>query len=346
MAWSETVGQPFAVRVIRAHLSSGRIPPAYLFVGPEGVGKRLVALELAKAFNCEHADHDVCDQCGSCRRIAGGVHPDVRVLQPHGASATIRIDEVRAVIAQAALRPFMARCGVVILDGAERLTEEAANSLLKVIEEPSTRIRFCVISAQPSACLPTIVSRCQVLRFGRLPQEFLEQRLRAMGSGDPALVREAARLAGGSLSQATVLLDQWDRYRAMTEQFAGDQPSRWVTWDIPQDRQELSEWVRRSILWLRDVAVASVADEALIAHQQGLAAIQRQAQRWNQDRCLETAFKLVELFDSMEQWLSPRLVGTLLREEWLELIGQGAGDKGQGNPSHSRPSPLAPRPQP
>ena len=162
------------LRLLQRHLAQGRVPSAFLFTGPEGVGKRLTAFEVAKALNCERLAEEACDQCEQCRRIDRRVHPDVHELTPQGALEAIRIDEIRQVMSRIALRPFMARVQVVILDGADRLTEEAANSLLKLLEEPPGHARLFLLASQPTRCLPTIVSRCEMVRFWRLPSALVE----------------------------------------------------------------------------------------------------------------------------------------------------------------------------
>jgi len=320
MAWTDIRGQSLALRILQGHLESGCIAPAYLFVGPEGVGKHMAAVEMAKALNCDKVPRGPCGACESCRRIARRVHPDLHELTSQGASEAIRIDEVWQVLGQVALRPFMGRWGVVILDGADRLTEEAGNLLLKTLEEPPSQARFFLITAKPFDCLPTIVSRCQAIRFHRLSDSVIEEFLVSARQCDRTVTRQVSRLAQGSLSQAIALATRWDTYRALVSQFGSTSSTPWLEWTVPNDRKELTVWLAASIAWLRDVAVASVADESLLNHCDAAAAIRRQAQGVDRERCLETAARFIELWASLEQFVSPRLVGTLMREHWLELL--------------------------
>jgi hypothetical protein len=103
-------------------------------------------------------------------------------------------------------------------------------------------------------------------------------------------------------------------------QFGSTSATPWLEWAVPTDRKELSTWLAASIAWLRDVAVASVAEESLVSHRDAVAVIRRQAQGLDRERCLETAARFIELWASLEQFVSPRLVGTLLREHWLALL--------------------------
>ena len=164
MAWSDVLDQEFTKRIWRTHLSTGRVANAYLLVGPGGIGKRRLAFEMAKALNCISEGERPCDTCITCGQIIRQVHPDVHVVIPAGASNQIGIEETRQLIGRVALRPFNARVQVAIIDGADRLTLEAANSLLKALEEPSPHTKFLLTTAQFGDCLPTITSRCQAIR--------------------------------------------------------------------------------------------------------------------------------------------------------------------------------------
>lgn len=322
MAWTDIRGQAFALRILQADLTQQRVAPAYLFVGAEGVGKRLTAIEMAKALNCTGVADGSCGQCDSCRRMIRGVHPDLCVVSAHGSSDAIRIDDVRAVLARIALRPFMAHYQVVIIDGAESVTEEAGNLLLKSLEEPPRQARFLLISPQPTACLPTIVSRCKVVRFQRLPAEIIETLLLDQRSCDPKTAESVGHLAQGSASRAMELAAQWDAHAAMLAHLGSRSPTAWLEWSVPNDRRELSRWLACAVSWLRDVAVVSVTsvtDEFLLNHREAEPTIRRQAQTIDRERCVDTAMQLIELWVSLEQMANPRLVGTLLREHWLAL---------------------------
>jgi DNA polymerase-3 subunit delta' len=159
------------------------LPPSLIFAGPAGVGKRLTAIAVAQALNCQRPSPqapshqpraaspeppapsiDACGACAACTRIARGVHPDVLVLEP-GDNGSIRIDQVREVIDRAAYRPFEGRRRVVIIDPADALVAAAQNALLKILEEPPSSSIFILVAPRPDVLLPTVRSRCIRLWF-------------------------------------------------------------------------------------------------------------------------------------------------------------------------------------
>jgi len=186
----------------------GTLPPSVIFSGPEGLGKRTAALALAQALNCERpvkwpdeTGQDGCGECGTCRRIARGVHSDLLVLTP-GDSGTIKVDQIREAIDRSAYRPFEGRRRVVIVDEADALMGEAQNALLKTLEEPPSGSIFVLVTARPDLLLPTVRSRCQRLRFGPLsPSEIASVLVRDHGvsQGD---AHAAAVAADGSVGRA------------------------------------------------------------------------------------------------------------------------------------------------
>ncbi len=168
MSFARVFGHSRPLGLLAGSIARGTLPPSLLFTGPEGVGKRLAAQAVAEALNClSFQGRDACGSCAACRRIARGSHPDVLAIEPPEVGAT-KIDVVRPAIAAAAYRPFEGRCRVVIVNEADRLTEDAANALLKSLEEPPAGTVFILVTARPEVLLPTIRSRCSQLRFGRL----------------------------------------------------------------------------------------------------------------------------------------------------------------------------------
>jgi DNA polymerase-3 subunit delta' len=190
-------------------VSRGTVPPSLLFAGPEGVGKRLTALALAQALNCEHPIEspdapgapDACGTCSACRRVARGVHADVLVVEP-GDSGAIKIEQVRDAVERAAYRPFEGRRRVVIVDDAEALGVPAQDAILKTLEEPPPASVFVLITDRPDVLLPTVRSRCQRVRFGALTAAEVAGVLVRDHGVAAAEAHAAAAASGGSVGRA------------------------------------------------------------------------------------------------------------------------------------------------
>ncbi|MFQ5808009.1 MAG: DNA polymerase III subunit delta' [Armatimonadota bacterium] len=197
MSFAHIVGHERCIEVLRRAIASERIPQAYLFCGPNNVGKTLSALTFAKAVNCAELHDgsespDACDECASCAKVAAGTHPDVTVVGPvarlgssdeadggdiHVEGTMIRTEQVGRLIASAHLTPVEGRRKVFILQHAEAMNEASANRLLKTLEEPPGATTFVLTTHSPSQLLPTIQSRCQWLRFGPVPEAAAVERL-------------------------------------------------------------------------------------------------------------------------------------------------------------------------
>ena len=320
MAWADVLGQDFAARILRTHLATGRVAQAYLLAGPDGVGKRRLALEMAKALVCEAGDGSrPCEACRTCRQIGRGAHPDVHRLTPGGASQQIKIEEARQLISRLALRPFSARAQVAIIEAADRLTEEAANALLKTLEEPSTQTRFVLTSAHPASCLPTIISRCQLIRCRPLPWDVIARILVEQQHCEPRLAQTIARLAGGSASAALGLAERWTQREAWLARLGSDRAADWLETPMPETREDVAHLLEVMVGWVRDLAVAATAEAPHLAHAAHTEALPRQARGFDVERCGDAAMELLALRESLEQFVSPKLVAALAREQWFIL---------------------------
>jgi DNA polymerase-3 subunit delta' len=224
---STVKAQPTAVETLRRALAAGRVHHAYLFDGPDGVGKERTAFGLAQALVCERRAEGASEACGECRACMRAVprqgdsrplHPDIVVLErglydpvtigrKSPETQDISIDQVRTlVLARAAFAPLEGRAKVFLVRRAEELSISAANALLKTLEEPGARTHFMLLSATADALLPTIRSRTQRVRFGALPDAVVAELLVATGM-ERALADETARLSGGSMATALALGD-------------------------------------------------------------------------------------------------------------------------------------------
>ena len=163
MTFSRIIGHDRQKSILQRALSGGRLAHAYLFAGPEGVGKRLMALAVARALFCMTGNG--CGECAACRKLEHSNHPDLHVLEPDGAS--IKIEQVRAIQRDLSLRPGEGSRKICLIEAAETTTTGAANALLKTLEEPRGDTLLILLTSQPQRLLETIRSRCQPLHFAR-----------------------------------------------------------------------------------------------------------------------------------------------------------------------------------
>lgn len=201
-AWG-IVGHDWAIDMLRHAVAAQRPAHAYLLSGPRHVGKALLAVRLAQTLNCERAGDVPCDECRSCRRIAKGNHPDVRIasLASQGAALKaeeaarqrdLRIETVRTWLADINLRPYEGRRRVFILDDGERLSEGAANAMLKVLEEPPPYATIILIAHTAGDVMATIVSRCQAIKLRPVARDVIAPWLMAQGVTQSEAVTYAA----------------------------------------------------------------------------------------------------------------------------------------------------------
>ncbi len=205
----QVVGQTKAVSLLQRSLEREAVAHAYLLIGPAHVGKMTLALDLAKALNCE-ASEPPCGVCDSCQKIALAKHADVQIigLTRDGNSAEtkprveISIDQIRQMQHSASLPPFEGRCKVFIIDGAELLSNEAANCLLKTLEEPVGKVIFILLTANERLLPATVISRCQRLELPPLAATEVEATLNSRWGVEPQKARLLARLSHGCLGWA------------------------------------------------------------------------------------------------------------------------------------------------
>ncbi len=196
----QVVGHDHAVRLLQHSIETGRVSHAYLFSGPRQVGKATLAREFAKALNCE-SDESPCGRCRSCRKIDGSIHPDVQIVDLEEGSKNISIDAVRRIQESVALKPFEGRTKVYVILEAERLSEAAANSLLKTLEEPPPSVVMVLTTLDATALLPTVVSRCQEVELRPVAAPTIEALLEQRGV-DPERAKLLAALPKGKVGWA------------------------------------------------------------------------------------------------------------------------------------------------
>lgn len=288
MNW-QIIGHEWAIDLLRRSIASDHVAHAYLLSGPAGVGKALLALRLAQALNCESGAPDPCLVCRACKRIASSNHPDVRVasmatqaagLKPDEAARQkeLKIDTVRAWQGDINLRPYEGRRRVFIMHDAERLSDAACNAMLKTLEEPPPYATIALVANTSGDLMPTIVSRCQLLKLRPAPREQIATALRERCRLTPEDAELLAAWSGGRVGWALRMVEAPDELEARQQQITAlaelaEQPRnvsfRWAEERAKEYRAGEQSSVFAAIelwqSWWRDVLlIAAGCPEAII----------------------------------------------------------------------------------
>ncbi len=191
------IGHKRQKKLLLHAFSNNKLAHAYLFSGFDGIGKRLMALALARLIFCDESNG--CGECNACRRINHNNHPDLHIIETDG--QFIKIEQIRDLQRALAFHPLEAKRHIVLIDAAERLHPNAANALLKTLEEPTHDTIIILLSSQPQSLIPTVRSRCQHLPFSRLRQADIDNVLQSQITDETERSILAA-LAQGSLNKA------------------------------------------------------------------------------------------------------------------------------------------------
>jgi DNA polymerase-3 subunit delta' len=240
MAFDDVLGNIRTKKILKKSLQRARIPNSLLFFGPEGVGKRDTALVLAKAMNCLKNKDDACEVCASCRAIEKGNFPDVMVISPE--KNVLKIEQMRAMKQTAYLKPMVGRKRIFIIDQAEKMNEEAANSVLKILEEPPAFTHIILVTHNPYLILPTIKSRCQDLSFSSISKQDIKKVLMEKGQ-DEEKAQIISLLVRGNLKQAINL--DWEEVRAIRKK-------AWQLFDVVVRGKGVSSFVKNYTFMRRE----------------------------------------------------------------------------------------------
>jgi len=205
MSFSNIYGHEKKIEILQKTLAQNRTGHAYLFSGISAIGKKTLAVEFIKAINCEKPDSlgDSCGECASCRKIQHACHPDIFFVEADG--QFIRIASIRQIQERTTCKPLEARRRAFIIDDADKMNEESANALLKMLEEPSSANILILVTARPYSMPQTIISRCQHMRFNPLSSETVARFLVSEMNMDNQKALLLAALSGGSIGNALEL---------------------------------------------------------------------------------------------------------------------------------------------
>jgi DNA polymerase-3 subunit delta' len=326
--WEVIAGHDGQVAMLRTMLTAGRVPHALLFTGPAGIGKMLAARALAAALLCGGGRDEACGACQPCRLAEQGAHPDLIVLTADGAS--LKIDQIRALQHEAALAPYYGVARVFIVEDADRLTTQAANSLLKILEEPPAGTVFILTAVSQYALLPTIVSRCRVFAFRPLAPDVLANLLKGRGA-TAAAAEVAARLSGGRVAEALALLAEGGlarRDEAVALVAALPKGGAALVWTQGTaldklEAAELAAFLRHLSQVLRDLLVIVSGREELVLNRDMAATLRGLAAAWDAPRLDEALRAVREAVRAMEGNANTRLTCEAMLIHLLDAAREG-----------------------
>ena len=323
------LGHEWAVEMLQQHLTHASVRHAYLFSGPPGLGRRTLALRLAQALNCPQpvAPGEPCGTCKTCQQIERMQYADLAVIQAEKEGGTLKVEQIRAIRQSLVLKPYQGNYRVALFLRFQEANANAANALLKTLEEAPSYVVLVLTADSPEQLLPTIVSRCEVLRLRPLPVETVEGYLKEHGA-EPAQARLLAHISGGRPGYALRLMQDKDTLDFRTQRLEDLQKllqstrrRRFAYAEKLADRKyEAREHLRETLLlWLsfwRDVLLCQSGAQTPLANVDCTAGIEALAAKLS----LAEAHRLVAAaqgaLDQLERNVNPRLLVEVLMLDW------------------------------
>jgi len=323
----QVIGQTRVVSLLQRSLEKGAMAHAYLLIGPPHVGKMALALNLAQALNCE-ATEPPCGECPSCQKIALGKHADVQIigLTSNGNSTEtklrteISINQIREMEHSASLPPFEGRCKIFIVDKAELLSIEAANCLLKTLEEPVGKVIFMLLTTNEKLLPATVVSRCQRLELFPLTVTEVETALNDHWSIEPQKAKLLARLCHGCLGWAvsaavddSLLQQRAERLDGLLDIINADYEERFayaaqLVAQFSQNRELVQDVLDSWIDYWRDLLLVKVGSSDIITNVDRLATLSEMASDYHLAQIKAFINSIQAAKEQLRQNANPRLV--------------------------------------
>lgn len=291
MSFNRVLDQKVPKKILAGALRKNLLACSYLFYGDQGTGKWAMALELAKAINCEKNCGEACDVCSSCRKIDKMIHPDVKMIFPVPSAKSdeknqkemerykklkreepytivrferninIPVEQIRSMQKDISLSPFEGKRKVIIIAQAEKMHRSSANSLLKTLEEPPLDANLILTSNDVNKLLPTVVSRCQQIRFGKIPAKMIEEKLMEVYHADKEKASYCANISDGSYGRALEFLrGEKESLRQDAVDLLGVATEGKTSQIIQMVNQVLQRWDRNSIMEMLEFLISIFRD--------------------------------------------------------------------------------------
>jgi len=342
----QVVGQDRVVSLIQRSLEKESLAHAYLLIGPPHVGKMTLALNLAQALNCEAAERP-CGECVPCQKIASANHADVQVIgltQDEGSAEAklISTDQIKEMQHSASLPPFEGKCKVFIIEDAELLSIEAANRMLKTLEEPTDKVVFILLTTNDRLLPTTVVSRCQRLELAPLAATEVEAALNSRWGIELERAKLLARLSHGCLGWAlsaafedSLLQQRAEKLERLLEIIDADYEERFVyanqlATQFTQNRGSVQEVLDWWLDWWRDLMLVKIGCRDIITNVDRLDTLVKMAKSYRLAQIREFIQSIQAAGEQLRQKANPRLVLEVLM---LDMPGkEGRSQKNLATP--------------
>ena len=322
------LGNEWAVELLRQQIVHGTTCHAYLFAGPSGVGRRMLALRLAQALNCTQPIEPgiPCSQCRDCKQIEAMGHPDLTIIQAESEGGTLKVDQVREARRTLTLKPYQSKYRVTVFLRFQEANDNAANALLKILEEAPSYVILILTADHPEQLLPTIVSRCEVLRLHSLSLDTVESFLSERGA-NPDQARLIAHISGGRLGYALRLMQDSSTLEFRNEKLNETQS---FTTAARVDKFAYAEKLVKDkdtlrnvlLLWLsywRDVLLCAGGSAVPLANIDRAKEIESLAERVSMSEVRRMVSKLEDSLSQLESNVNARLLTEVILLDWPRI---------------------------
>jgi DNA polymerase III subunit delta' len=326
------IGNEWAVEMLKQHLTHASIRHAYLFSGPPGLGRRTLALHLAQALNCPQpvAPGEPCGKCKTCQQIERMQYADLAVIQAEKEGGTLKVEQIRTIRQSLVLKPYQGTYRVALFLRFQEANANAANALLKTLEEAPAHVVLILTADTPEQLLPTIVSRCEVLRLRPLPVERVENYLKEQGASDEQ-AHLLAHVSGGRPGYAVRLMQdevalkfRTTRLEDLQRLLQSTRRGRFAYAEKLTDRKhEADERLRDTLLlWLsfwRDVLLRVSGAKAPLGNVDREAEIETLAGELSLAEARGLVSAAEGAIDKLERNVNPRLLAEVLLLDWPKI---------------------------
>ena len=322
------VGNEWAVELLRQQIAQGTTRHAYLFAGPSGVGRRTLALRLAQALNCiQPIEPGIpCGICRDCKQIEAMGHPDLVIIQADSEGGTLKVEQVREARRTLTLKPYQSKYRATIFLRFQEANDSAANALLKILEEAPSYVVLLLTTDYPEQLLPTIVSRCEVLRLRPLPLDKVELVLIERGANQDQ-ARLIAHISGGRLGYALRLLNDPSalgfREEKLNDAQAFISATRVDKFSYAEKLSKDKDMMRNILLlWLsywRDVLLCAGRSSAPIANMDRAKEIESLAERVSMSEARRVVSQLENSLSQLESNVNARLLAEVILLDWPKI---------------------------